>query len=383
MKKRLKTIPAFCCFIIMATMANAQHPDSLAVNLSNHMVMPGDTLSVFARYYGEGRKTAAATLQMIVENAQGHSLKMRWPILNGTTDGDLIIPDSLPVGKYKITFAVQQKFFRLYGQVNPPVRTTALNTNLLTGKGEWMTEEIPVETDGSFVIKNWLFEKEATLIFNRKNKVKSDLDIKINTWLDSAYEPVAMVVNEFYVGTPPASISIDSSGKKLKPDTLMFNEKANLLPDVIVTGKQKTKADKFNETYSSGMFRDMNERVFDFMSDPGAMSSISVMDYLQGRVAGLKIERRPDGETGATWRGSEVSFFIDELKVDAEQVETLSTADIAILKVYPPPFFGSSGGSGGAIAVYTRRGEYSANTGNRHVFRIKGYTPLQTVLYLK
>ncbi len=346
--------------------------------------MPGDTLSIVANYYSVGKKSVAATLQMVIENENGRSIKMRWPLLNGAVDGDLIIPDSLPLGKYTISFAVQQKFFRIYGTVNPPIRTDMLTTNLLTAKGEWLSADTPVEPDGSFVIRNWLFEKDATLIFSRKKKVSADLDIKINAWLDSSYQPAALATRQFYVGTPPIALRIDSSGSGLLTDASKFNDSVNLLPGVTITAKLKSKADKFNETYSSGLFQSMNERVFDFMSeDSDVMGYTSVLSYLQGRVAGLTITMQPDGNMGATWRGSAVSFFIDEMRAEPDQMNTLNPADIAIVKVYPPPFYGGFGGSGGGIAVYTRRGEYVAKTGNRHVFRIKGYTPVQTVLYFK
>ncbi len=374
------------CFLLISFFSKAQKKDSLSVTFGKCLFKNGDTIPVFVQCYGDGRKTAAATLQIVVENEFGRSIKMRWPILNSVADGELIIPDSLPNGKYTISFAVQQKFFRIYGTVNPPIRTSLLNTNLLTGKGEWLAAQIPVEADGSFVIKNWLFENNATLVFSRQKKVNSDLDITINTWLDSTYDPVALLTKEFYVGTPPSNILLDSAGKNLKSDFTKFNEKENLLPSVIVTGKKKTKAEKFNETYSSGLFQSMDEKVFDFMSETSdALGYNSVLDYLQGRVAGLQISNQEDGTRGATWRGSTVAFFIDEMQVEADQMNTLSTADIAIVKVYPPPFYGSAGGSGGGIAVYTRRGEYSTNSniGNRHIFQIKGYTPLQTVLFLK
>ncbi|MDO9373308.1 MAG: hypothetical protein Q7T76_02765 [Ferruginibacter sp.] len=49
--------------------------------------------------------------------------------------------------------------------------------------------------------------------------------------------------------------------------------------------------------------------------------------------------------------------------------------DIAIVKAYPPPFFGAPGGNGG-IAIYTRRGgEGNYLPANRRVFKVSGYTP--------
>ena len=84
------------------------------------------------------------------------------------------------------------------------------------------------------------------------------------------------------------------------------------------------------------------------------------------------------------WRGKEMSaFYIDEIAVDLEQMLGMNTADIAMLKVYPPPFFGSSNGSGGAIALYTRRGEYGSTRANdkKWLFTVKGYSPPVYVLF--
>ena len=54
--------------------------------------------------------------------------------------------------------------------------------------------------------------------------------------------------------------------------------------------------------------------------------------------------------------------------------------DIAIVKAYPPPFVGAPG-SGGAVAIYTRRGDEITNLpAGRQVFKVRGYTPSSTVL---
>jgi len=381
--KKVKKVLALISFLLSAFFAIAQTDlsDSFEVALNKYKFMPGDTLSMAAGIKTGGKPFPPSTLQIVIEHEGGKSMKLRWPILQGYATGDLALPDSLPQGKYTVTFALQPKFFRIYGKVLEPNKLTELSTMLLTGKGEWLMQDIPIEPDGAFVIKGWLFEKDATLVFNRKKKSGSDLDIKIDTWLDSTYKPTALAVREFYLGTPPTAIKIDSTGKNTKADISKFSETVNALPEVIVRGKLKSKADKFNEEYSTGMFHSMNEKVFDFMDDPTASSYPSVLDYLQGRVAGLQINRT-GGDVTATWRRDAVSFYIDELRVEPEQINNLSTADIAIVKVYPPPFFGNTGGNGGAIAIYTRRGGYYDQTTNRHIFKIKGYSPLQTALDL-
>ena len=110
----------------------------------------------------------------------------------------------------------------------------------------------------------------------------------------------------------------------------------------------------------------------------------NIFSYLQGRVAGLQIAS--DGFSGGTarWRGSPVTFFLDEMRVSAQQIAGIPVTDIAIVKAYPPPFIGASGGGGGGIAIYTRRGgERRYLPAGRQVFKVRGYTPSATVLNME
>ena len=60
------------------------------------------------------------------------------------------------------------------------------------------------------------------------------------------------------------------------------------------------------------------------------------------------------------------------------EAEMIPLTDIAIIKVYPPPFFGNTGGAGGAIAIYTKRGGFT-NDNYKNAFKVKGYTPLISI----
>jgi hypothetical protein len=82
----------------------------------------------------------------------------------------------------------------------------------------------------------------------------------------------------------------------------------------------------------------------------------------------------------ARWRGSPVSFFLDEVRTSGEQIANIPMTDIALVKAYPPPFIGAPGGGGG-VAIYTRRGGEAAYfPANKQVFKVSGYTPSRTVL---
>src|SRR6185295_4793775 len=118
--------------------------------------------------------------------------------------------------------------------------------------------------------------------------------------------------------------------------------------------------------------------ILSVMTDPTAQSAPNIFYYLQGRVAGLQISPAGLNGGGARWRGGPVAFFLDEMRVSAQQIASIPMTNIAIIKSYPPPFVGAAGG-GGAIAVYTRRGgEVNYLPPNRQVFKVRGYTPAST-----
>ncbi|HTN36762.1 MAG TPA: hypothetical protein VL053_06780 [Arachidicoccus sp.] len=130
------------------------------------------------------------------------------------------------------------------------------------------------------------------------------------------------------------------------------------LETVTVKAKSKSPEEKLDDKYTSGLFKSDNGYTFDVMNDISAQSAMNVFSYLQGRVAGLQISNPMNGNPSMTWRGSTPSLFLDEMPLsDASMLANMSMNDVALVKVYRPPFMGGFGGSpGGAIAVYTRKG---------------------------
>ena len=78
----------------------------------------------------------------------------------------------------------------------------------------------------------------------------------------------------------------------------------------------------------------------------------NIFTYLQGRVAGLQISQAGINGGVARWRGGPVTFFLDEVRVSAQQIASIPMTDIAIVKAYPPPFIGASGGGGAHCHLY-------------------------------
>ncbi len=136
------------------------------------------------------------------------------------------------------------------------------------------------------------------------------------------------------------------------------------LSEVVVKAKTKSKLEVLDETYASGLFSRGDGYSFDLTD---AMSApIDILTYLQGKVAGLQISGSGAG-ANLSWRGGVPDIYLNEMRADVGMVATIPVTDVAYIKVFRPPFFGSGGGgAGGAIVVYTKKGE-GASKGGQNV----------------
>ena len=129
------------------------------------------------------------------------------------------------------------------------------------------------------------------------------------------------------------------------------------LKEVVVKAKVKTPIQILDEKYARGIFSGGDGFAFDLSTDPSAVGSIDVLSYLQAKVPGLSISVS-GMQASASWRGSKTDFFLNEMNTQIESIQSLPINDIAYIKAMRPPFFGSiGGGSGGAVAVYTKKGK--------------------------
>lgn len=123
---------------------------------------------------------------------------------------------------------------------------------------------------------------------------------------------------------------------------------------------QKSKEEILNEEYCGPLFNTSNAVYFDMLEDNAAISVgayWNILDWLQGRVAGLQVLKMRNGVTVPFIRQQPASVFVDEIRVDYEVMNNIPTVDIAMIKVIRGPFPGSPGSPGGAILVYTKMEE--------------------------
>ncbi|HEX7905346.1 MAG TPA: hypothetical protein VF487_15845 [Chitinophagaceae bacterium] len=123
------------------------------------------------------------------------------------------------------------------------------------------------------------------------------------------------------------------------------------------TRNTQTPEQKLNEEYCTGLFKATDGIILDVASQASASGYLNILDWINGRVAGLQIYTNRWGVRFPVIRGSVAGVYIDEIPVPASTVNSLNVNDIAIIKVIKTPFYGGFNGAGGAIAIYTLKGE--------------------------
>lgn len=111
--------------------------------------------------------------------------------------------------------------------------------------------------------------------------------------------------------------------------------------------------------YVSPLFRNVDGIYFDLERDNSAGSiygHVNILDWLQGRVPSLQVYNIR-GHRIAFMRNQPATIYVDEFRADASLLNMLPVTDIALIKVIRGPHAGILSGPGGAIAVYTKRGE--------------------------
>ena len=125
------------------------------------------------------------------------------------------------------------------------------------------------------------------------------------------------------------------------------------------THVKNTKSQKeiLNDKYASGMFKSAEGTIFDIENE-NVQAYFNILDWLEGRVAGLQVYVSRSGIRVPVIRGSVASIYVDEMRMDASFLNSLSVNDIAMIKVIKGPFAGAIGnGGGGTIAIYTIRAD--------------------------
>ena len=123
----------------------------------------------------------------------------------------------------------------------------------------------------------------------------------------------------------------------------------------------KSPEQKLNDEFCSGSFKSTDGTIIDLRDNPSAGSYLNILDWLQGRVAGLQVYTARNGTKIPFIRNQQTSIYVDEMPVSPGALDLFPSQDIAMIKVIKTPFLGGFDGAGGAIAIYTVRGDEEAD----------------------
>ncbi len=231
--------------------------------------------------------------------------------------------------------------------------------------GKSGSEVLQVETDsnGEFFFDNMLFEKpiKVTYQFNGANAaLKSRTNVfvnPVNTFIPLKKELPAIegyqLVDRTSDSSQPAEINKIIASQKAKKE---YDEKIITIEEVKLKAKKKNLKDELNNKLSSPLYRSMSETVFDFVNENQSLSSQNILQWLQGRAAGLTINYE-NGIPTPYIRQAKANVYLDEMLTDASTLTGLSSDNIAMVKIIRDGAIGMSGGRSGGVLIYTKRGD--------------------------
>ena len=273
--------------------------------------------------------------------------------------------------KWPATNSLPESYLSIAGNVFGLTKSQLANKSL-TGilqsseKSSSSFISIPVKDDGSFKVSDMYFFDTVKFYYQFNDDKNKTLTNKASFSFNTSSKktpPLAFGnLSALYFNAGPDSSTLL---KSIKQNDLYLSQlkmqKIRTLETVTVTGKIISLKDKLDKELTSGFFTSGNARVFTTEDDPFAKSALTILDYLRGKVPGLVINSNDISGGSITRRGSVTAVFLNEMNAEIDMLRSIPMADVAMIKVFDPPFFGAAGGgAGGAVAIYTKRGA-SAN----------------------
>jgi hypothetical protein len=256
-----------------------------------------------------------------------------------------------------IKHSVESGYMKLHGKIfGYAQKNTSDTLNLVISAKDSSSQFlfVPIEKDGSFTYPLFIYDTAKVFYsFNNKKNTISKSDIYIGNGL---YNLSSSNVNPNY--SNPFLWNQNAASEKLNKllSNQLFLKKLmseTTLQEVTVTSKTKSKEQVLSEKYSSGFFSRNEAGLFDLTDNSKAIFTRNILEYLQSKVAGLDIV-----QNNVTWRGDKPVFFLNEMQVEQDMALNIDMNNIAMIKVFRPPFmFATGGGRGGAIAIYTKKGD--------------------------
>lgn len=216
-----------------------------------------------------------------------------------------------------------------------------------------------------FIIDKIDFKKEATIFYQGTNLNNKEAIVSVlfnPSFFDTLSKP-ALRANKPFVSTDTLASS-NYYDQIILDKQKAENEKGKTLDNIILTSKRKSPVDSLNKLYTTDIFYESDQTIpVNTLINTG-----DILQFLRGIVPGISIKRSDTGtqvnftryqgadyfsENGAT----SVQFFLNEVPVSIDVIESLFAEDIGLVKVYKGNTAIAIGADRGAIGLYTVKGK--------------------------
>lgn len=367
------TVPANLSLAI--TDADLNETNSFDDNIISHLLLTGDLRGKISNpyyYFFSNSDSAAIHLDLVM-------LTHGWRRYNW---------DNVLAGKVVQSRWKESNYLSLTGQIaglQPGSYGSDLQLTgiLQTSDSAKTFFNLPVDRKGAVFAEGLFFYDNAKLFFNF-NKKSMSFDksmLMVDNGLHKGYRKVLpdTIAKMGLMDITPGSIASNNKiTKTFLQNRRLAALKTGMLENVTVKTKAKTPKDKMEEKYVSGLFSG-GDKDFDLVNDPLASGYMDIFQYLQGKVAGLQITTGGGAPT-LSWRGGTPALYLNEMQTDASMLSSTPVSEIAYVKIFRPGESIVTGGGGGVIAIYTRKGgdaQPNAATKGLSYVQLEGYSALK------
>lgn len=239
--------------------------------------------------------------------------------------------------------------------------------------------EVQTDKSGFFTLSGMMFDNTIDVAYQLSKDQLNDKD-EVKVYFQPTYSFIpyekALPDNKFILAKKIPNEEPDPEVKRYiagKKNQNVLNEKITDIEEVKIKVSKKEKTKKLNEELSSPLFRSINEQVFDLVNDnKEAQTSFNILAWLQSRVGGLQINFE-QGSYVPYLRDIKADIYLNEMKVNAAQISNFPVSSIAMVKVIKGMFLGSFSNGGGAILIYTHKGNMVADNFKEKFSGMKKY----------
>ncbi|WP_407404843.1 hypothetical protein [Chryseobacterium sp.] len=265
---------------------------------------------------------------------------------------------------------------------NGLVKNSSVNLVLQLGEKEPAINQFTTDENGYVYLDQLNFNDPlAVSVFINSDKSK-----------EASTDDLSVTIEPLVIGTPfkgnfpktPYKLVKNANNIKL-PESIAraFNNQKNnkktenvdeQIEEVRIVGKKIDPKEELDKQLATNRFNSINTTIFDFVNENQyASGNNNILDWLQGRAAGLTFQRNNSGENVPYIRGKQAKLYIDEMPAEPTMVTTLPISNIAMVKIIK-----GSTLVGDAVAIYTMRGNMQSKNNENTLVKnnsviIKGY----------